>query len=259
MELQIEIPAKLNLSLKITGKLDNLHTLDMETLSVSLYDVVTAERTKNGISVELTGYDGLDASRYLPVINRAIEKFVTRFGEVGARLKVVKNIPLGAGLGGSSAAVAGVVKALAEFKNVRLDSDFLLTLGSDTPALYEGGHLRVTGVGDKIEKLDYVKKYFVALVPEGGVDSGQAYALYDALGSMPFGTRENDLELAARKLCPQIIDARRLLEEAGASEVLMSGSGNTVCAVFDDEEEAKNVYEKLAYAGRSYLLRSVNA
>lgn len=243
---QVKIPAKVNLSLEITGVKGGLHTLKMETMAVDLCDIVSFEGVDGG-KIEFSfgkAFDGFDEGRFRPIIERAISKFVDTYGSIGARLVIDKNIPLGAGLGGSSSAVAGVVKALENLKNIRVDTRFLLSLGSDLPVVYKGGHNLVTGIGDVVESLDFEEKYFVILV-SGGVDSKEAYALYDKIGEEKYGKRENHLEKSARILNKDVILEREALEKAGAEDVVMSGSGSAVVGIFDSESEARDVYEKI--------------
>ena len=254
---QIKIPAKVNLSLEITGVRDGLHILRMETMAVDLYDVVHFEGSDNGKIELLFGnvFDGFEENRFRPIVEKAIARFVEEYGKVGARLVIDKNIPLGAGLGGSSSAVVGVIKALEKLKNTAVDTRFLLSLGSDLPVVYNGGHNIVLGVGDIVEQLEYEKKHFVILV-DGAVDSKEAYTLYDKIGSEKYGKRENHLEKSARQLNNSVVKARELLEKAGADDVIMSGSGSAVVGIFDNENEAKSVYE--AVEGMSkYLAKSV--
>ena len=91
---------------------------------------------------------------------------------------------------------------------------------------------------------------------DGAVDSKEAYTLYDKIGSEKYGKRENHLEKSARQLNNSVVKARELLEKAGAEDVVMSGSGSAVVGIFDNENEAKSVYE--AVEGMSkYLAKSV--
>ena len=254
---QIKIPAKVNLSLEITGVRDGLHILKMETMAVDLFDVVHFEKIEGDkIQIEFGAtFVGFEENRFRPIVEKAIERFVEEYGEVGAKLVIDKNIPLGAGLGGSSSAVVGVIKTLEKLKNIAVDTRFLLSLGSDLPVVYNGGHNIVLGVGDIVEHLEYEKKYFVILV-DGAVDSKEAYTLYDKIGSEKYGKRENNLEKSARQLNNSVVKARKLLEQAGAEDVVMSGSGSAVVGIFDNENEAKSVYE--AVEGMSkYLTKSV--
>ena len=102
----------------------------------------------------------------------------------------------------------------------------------------------MTGVGDVVEALEPIFKHFVILV-KGGVDSGKAYKLYDEIGAECFGPRRNDLEKAAREINPAVKEARETLENLGAKDVVMSGSGSAVVAIFDDEASAKSVFDRI--------------
>ena len=254
---QIKIPAKVNLSLEITGVRGGLHTLKMETMAVDLYDVIHFESTEIGKSEFSFGnsFDGFDEDRFRPIIENAVTRFVETYGTIGARLVIDKNIPLGAGLGGSSSAVVGVVKALEILKNTQVDTRFLLSLGSDLPVVYKGGRNLVTGVGDVVEPLPFEEKYFVILVG-GDVDSKEAYKLFDKIGAEKYGKRENHLEKSARMLNNNVIGERESLEKAGAEDVVMSGSGSAVIGVFDTEKDARNIYEKIVGHSK-YLTKSI--
>ena len=243
---KFNIPAKVNLSLAITGVKGALHTLDMETVAVDLYDTVTYNKTeKGGIAIDYTStLIDFDKERFRPVVESAVDKFVAEYGDTDCHILIEKKVPLGAGIGGSSTAVVGVLKALEDLKNIRLDDRFLLTIGSDIPVVYRGGHNRVTGVGDVVEALEPIFKHFVLLV-NGGVDSKKAYRLYDEIGAERFGNRRNDLEKAARAINPAVKEARETLENLGAKDVVMSGSGSAVVAIFEDEASAKSVFDKV--------------
>lgn len=243
---KFNIPAKVNLSLSITGVKGALHTLDMETVAVDLCDTVTYNKTeKGGIAIDYTStLIDFDKERFRPVVENAVDKFVAEYGDTDCHIVIEKNVPLGAGIGGSSTAVVGVLKALEDLKNIRLDDRFLSSIGSDIPVVYRGGHNRVTGVGDLVEALEPIFKHFVLLV-KGGVDSGKAYRLYDEIGAECFGNRRNDLEKAARAINPAVKEAREILENLGAKDVVMSGSGSAVVAIFEDEASAKAVFDKV--------------
>lgn len=242
----ISIPAKVNLSLEITGVKDGLHTLKMETMSIDIYDTVSYRQNDKGVvDVKFEDcFDGFDEVKFRPIIERAISKFTDAYGSVGADLIISKNVPLGAGIGGSSVAVVGVVKALEKLKNTTVDTRFLLSLGSDIPVVYMGGRNLVKGVGEVVLPLEKQDKHFVILI-KGSVDSGKAYALFDKIGSEKYGIRENHLEKSARALNESVIDARKTLENAGAKDVVMSGSGSAMVGVFEDEKEAKEIFERI--------------
>lgn len=123
-------PAKLNLSLAITGKKDGLHTLDMIVYPFEKYaDKVEfcPDEDKVGFDIKIAGgFDGLDETRFLRFANDKLQKIAEYFG-VGGTLEIYKGVPLGAGLGGSSAAIACAIKAVREY---------LLEKGEEHPVRY---------------------------------------------------------------------------------------------------------------------------
>lgn len=296
---KIRVGAKLNLSLRVTGKRGGMHTLDMRVCSVSLYDEVRLlpangkENIRERISVT-SSLDGFDPERFMSVPEKALALFEEKYGKTDCAFSIVKGIPSGAGMGGSSAAIAGMVRLLAEKTGITPDVGFLLSLGSDVPYIYTGGEARVRGTGEDVEKLPYKKRYAVILIAEGGVDTARAYALYDEMQNrgeadskgacglvhnadgaesanaadsadsekMADGADEsalyaNDLYAPAIKLNPLVAKAADTLCAAGAENVVMTGSGSGVCAFFDDEESARRVYSRLQSGERVYFLDTI--
>ncbi len=259
---KITVNAKVNLSLYITGVRGSLHILEMETMAIDLCDTATYVATESGgVSVDFPiAFRGFKKTRFMPVVDRAISKFVARYGEVNAHVKIEKNVPLGAGLGGSSTAIAALLLALAKIKNIQLDTRFLLSVGSDLPVVVKGGHNLVTGVGEEVEKLPYKEKFFVILA-RGEVDSGKAYSLYEEIGTCLFGgknsvehPRVNHLEYAARQINHHVISARNILHNCGSEDVVMTGSGSGMIGVFDSLDQAKAVFEKVQKRSKRYFV-----
>lgn len=258
---KIIVPAKINLSLAVTGKRENLHTLDMQAVSVNVFDRIEYRKTEaGGVKTEIIcTLDGFVEERFRPLIDNAIALFERKYGEVNAELRLEKSVPLGKGMGGSTASAVAVVLALAKIKNVRLDNEFLLSVGSDAPYMAKGGYARISGVGETVEDLGKCDLHFVVVYSKGGVDSKDAYALYDRYGAGRYGKRRNDLERAARMLNSGIATARRLLNHAGATDVVMTGSGSAVVGIFGDVKSALAVYNNLPEGTSACVFRSLDA
>lgn len=253
----VKIAAKVNLSLRITGKRGRLHTLDMRVCSVNLFDRVAllprdeAEATEREGGCALLG-DGKFAFRselvgfqpqlFLPRLEHAYIALKDYFGDAEGVFLVDKSIPPAAGMGGSSAAVAAMARLLAAKTGVNPSQEFLLSLGSDVPYMYVGGEARVKGCGEDVEPLAFVERQVVVVYSDGGVDTAEAYALYDE-GARSDGA--NDLFAAACALNPAVEISREALLAAGAEHVVMSGSGSAVCAFFDDADDAARVLTRL--------------
>ena len=253
MTIESKVFAKLNLSLAVTGRRDGLHTLDMIVYPYEKYEdraVFSPVEGQVGFDVAISGgFDGLDKGRFLSFAQEKFDAVAREFG-VGGKLEIHKGIPLGAGMGGSSATIACVMKSAAEYlhrkgQNTRLDTRFLLSLGSDVPYMIHGGVCRVSGVGEVIEELPCEGRIDVEeIIAAGGSDSGKCYAAYDALHGDDYDLRNiptsvsdairllrNDLFESACMLNPQIKTAYDELKRRGFDKVLMSGSGSTVFAI----------------------------
>lgn len=274
--------AKLNLTLEITGKKDGFHALDSLVVTVGLYDKIVAKKRKDAL-ISVTMH-GMGSDRLLPEENHAVragERFVERFGTQGADITVYKNIPMGAGLGGSSADAAGVLNALArlykidDFKKLKALAD---GLGSDTGYMLRGGLARMRGRGDEVEFFsDTPDMNFLLLLPKTQVSTAECYETYDKLPETGRAGRTercleayrdmgvgaaarlfgNDLFESARSLNSDAGEAVRQLKEFSPSGVSMTGSGSAAFALFETRELCE--WAKSRYRGkfRAYLADAV--
>lgn len=265
--------AKVNFTLDILGREGGYHLLDSLVSTVSLFDSVTATaRTGGKTTVSFTGV----GTEGIPPRNNALhaaEAFSDAFSMAGADITIDRKIPVGAGLGSSSADAAGVLRALAALygisDTVRLKA-IADSLGSDTGYLLTGGWARMTGRGEQIAPIaDMPALSLLLLIPSAGVSTPQCFAAFDrraetfspltekaigclraegAKGAHAFG---NALTRAAEELNPEV--AVLLSEAAKLSEYGfgMTGSGSACYAVFSSQEEclsARKRYQGTATA-----------
>jgi 4-diphosphocytidyl-2-C-methyl-D-erythritol kinase len=203
---------------------------------------------------------------------RALAAFRDSTGWDGppVRLSITKRVPVAAGLGGGSADAAAALRLVAAAAGQSgPDSDARLQrlaaeLGSDVPALVRPGRWLVTGTGEHLEPLgDPVRAPGVVVLPaQVQLGTADVYARADRLSpprsvdALPmlsralraaFGAGDpmapgallaNDLEAAARSLCPAIDDALRQLRTAGSDIAFVSGSGPTVVGLFCGDDGA---------------------
>lgn len=272
--------AKLNLTLDLLGSEGGYHLLDSLVTTVDLYDRIVVKKRKDAlISVTMHGMGSEEIPPEKNNAQKAGERFVERFGSKGADITVYKNIPVGAGLGGSSADAAGVLNALAklyEIKDEAARKELADSLGSDTGYLLSGGFARMRGRGEKVEPLGGVPKlHFLLLCPKSGVSTADCYRLSDefpkssphterALEFLQSGNYEwaaklfcNDLYPAATKLNPEVEMALRELKEFSPWGACMTGSGSGVFAIFETPELCE--WAKSRYRGkcRAYVLKAV--
>ena len=272
--------AKLNLTLDIVGAEGGYHMLDSLVTTVNLADRITLRRRKDGlVRIRMHGL-GKNIPPEENNAQRAGDAFVEKFGTCGADVTIHKNIPIGAGMGGSSADIAGVIAGMGMLYSVS-DMDALKALadrlGSDSGYLLSGGLARIRGKGEKVEPLPFVPLHFLVLFPKEGVLAGEAYAAFDA--SRAKGSRRteeaasllrsgnadwaaksfgNDLFAAACGILPAVGEAFLDLKAFSPLGVSMTGSGSAVFAAFESEELC--LWAKSRYRGkcRAVALKSVD-
>ena len=191
--------------------------------------------------------------------------------ENGAVIRLEKNVPVGAGLGGGSADAAAVLLALRQVWGVAATDATLqriaFGLGADVPACLAGRSVRIRGAGECIEPVP-LPPFWCALVwPGFEISTAKAFALLSRIweGGPPlpklparFGSPEalaswlcgcrNDLYQAAVRLMPGLEDVREELVRAGAIHVSMSGSGSAHWGMFASEADTRRAVARISSA-----------
>lgn len=218
----LEAPAKLTLSLRITGtREDGFHLIDAEMVTLSLHDRIEIRPTPGAGTTSVT-YRGAWAPEHTAtddLVSRAIEAA----GVAGVEVRVMKEIPAGAGLGGGSADAAALLRWAGVF-----DPQAAAALGADVPFCVVGGRARVRGIGEIVEPLSPVAATYTLLTPRLHCSSAAVYRRWDELGG-PVDLRAdgNDLTAAALDLYPGLQEARDRLADATGVEPRLAGSGST--------------------------------
>lgn len=238
--MKVKAYGKINLSLYITGTKGRLHTLDSVMATVSIFDEVTVTPA-HAISVTCDR----DIAEKENIAYRAAE-YVRDESGLSLAVEIKKGIPIGGGMGGSSADGAAVLFCARELlRNSRRDIDILSIapkLGSDVAFMLTGGYCRVTGTGDVIEPICGGLGFDALIVDCGVVSTPECYRAFDRLGAVVGGNNDelvalikkesrlcgellfNDLLPAARTLQPRIAEAEREIVALGLTPRL-TGSG----------------------------------
>jgi 4-diphosphocytidyl-2-C-methyl-D-erythritol kinase len=212
----LEAPAKLTLSLKITGvRADGYHLIDAEMVSLSLHDLITIDPDGDGIAVTGAYAEGV------PVDDRNLVRKALWLVERRAHVAIDKRIPHGGGLGGGSSNAAAVLR-WAGFG----DPVAAATIGADVAFCLVGGRARVTGIGELIEPLPHVDRDVTLVIPPLAVDTPAAYRAWDELGG-PTGDGPNDLEPGAIAVVPELARWRDRIGELCGERPVLAGSGAT--------------------------------
>jgi 4-diphosphocytidyl-2-C-methyl-D-erythritol kinase len=215
--ISLEAPAKLTLSLRITGvRDDGFHTIDAEMVALSLADIVHITPS-NSIHISATGRfsDGIPTDES-NLVHRALS-LVERTADV----LLEKNIPHGGGLGGGSTDAAAVLRWAEFFRPTEA-----ARLGADVAFSLFGGRAHVSGIGEVVEPLPHIDRDLTLFVPPVHVSTPLVYKTWDQLGG-PVGDQENDLEPAAIAAVPELAKWRDRITESFGTRPQLAGSGAT--------------------------------
>ena len=217
---RIVAPAKLTLSLRITGvRDDGYHLIDAEMVTLSIGDELTFDDTADGLSATGPFAEGvpLDDTN---LVARALVICDRR-----AAVTIEKRVPHGGGLGGGSADAAAVLR-WAGHPTTPAGLRAAARLGADVPFCLVGGRARVRGIGEVVETLPDIDRTVTLVVPPLRVSTPAAYRAWDDLGG-PVAPGPNDLEPAALRVEPGLARWRDLIGDATGRAPVLAGSGST--------------------------------
>ena len=267
--MKIKAYAKINISLDIVGKReDGYHLLEMIMQSIDLYDEISIEKQKEDITITCD-------KQYVPVDERNLAyKAAKLFKEEynitsGVSININKNIPVCAGLAGGSTDAAAVLKIMNKLFDINASEEKLmelgLKLGADVPYCISGGTAICKGIGEEVTKLKPFKDKILVLVkPPFGVSTKVVYQEFklDRVRNHPntnllIKAIENDdleevcnnmknlLENVTLRKHKVLINIKEEMKRYGSVGTMMSGSGPTVFAFFDDMLSAQRCFEKM--------------
>lgn len=252
--MKIKANAKINFSLSVCGKRDDgYHLIDTVMHSVGLYDTVFIEKA-DAISVICDDMPQEDNIAF-----KAANLFFEKTGvSGGCDIKIVKNIPLSAGLGGGSADAAAVLVGLNKLYNAGLSyenlCDLAVKLGADVPFFIKGGCMRSEGIGEILTPKKPLERGYILLAKaETKPSTAEMYKQIDSKETVLADTNavlsaisENDLENLSKNLYNafeavwQDSVVKRELLKTDAKAVALTGSGPTWFAIFETFEEIKS-------------------
>lgn len=268
-KIRIEAPAKINLTLDITGVLPNgYHTVSSVMHPISLSDHVTVGLMNRPDEIKIfcnRKSIPLDRKNLCAI---AVEKFFAylREPEKSVAICIEKQIPEQAGLGGGSADAAATLRALNILMDARLSLKELeeigASFGADIPFCVGNQPALATGFGEKLELLPPMPKCSILIVkPPEGSHTGDAFKKIDQISQqIQHPSSQNMIKALVEKDLRKIADEMgNVFEEAlmlpstdrikekmmsfGALNALLCGSGTAVFGIFKEEQEAQKAYE----------------
>ena len=267
MKSEIKAFAKVNLFLDITGRLENgYHTLNTVMQQIDLYDEITAEVSEgNGIYISCD--NPAVPCNEKNIAYKAATAFLSETGKKArVDIRIKKNIPLEAGMGGSSTDGAAVLKALNEIYGYPLTDEKLCEigagLGADVPFCITGGTMVCKGIGEIMTPVQCLKDYvFLIVKPDFSCSTPAGYRAYDEnpvpenmdfeefVASLPHGAEKwaGKMYNVFEKLYDdeRIAEITDTMRKYGALGSILTGSGSAVFGVFKDRKTAENALKNI--------------
>jgi len=239
----VPAPGKLNLFLHVTGiRTDGYHLLQSAFMLIDWWDVLHFDLREDGQLLRL------DLGSPLPALDlclKAAQALQKASGtSQGALIRVQKNLPSEAGLGGGSSDAATTLLALNRLWGLNWPLSRLLplgvSLGADVPFFLGGRNAWVQGIGEQLQAMELPPARFVVLKPQQGLSTAtifqdpalvrdsQPATIFD-FAAQPYVFGRNDLQAVAQRLCPEVFQALSWLENQSL-QPRMTGSGSAVFA-----------------------------
>jgi 4-diphosphocytidyl-2-C-methyl-D-erythritol kinase len=255
MEYSQDSYAKVNLFLDIISRLPNAyHEILTVFAEIDLHDKLKFLLTNKQEIKILSNVENLNNSNNL--IYKIAIYLQNRFGvKKGVIVKLTKRIPIAAGLGGGSSNAATTIQALSKLWELDLSEEIMHEIaaefGSDINFFLKGGTAIGKNRGEVLEECSQIDLKNLLLVnPNISISSKTAYQAVTI--SQPSNTWKDLLETNDPQYCynkleegllsryPIIMEIKNQLNNQGAKNALLSGSGPTVIGFFDNPEICKN-------------------
>lgn len=270
MKLVKKANAKINLGLDVLRRReDGYHEVKMIMQAVDLYDVLTFE-SRDDQEIHISTDNGkLPCDEGNLIYKAAMVLFEKTGRRIGADITLEKRIPIAAGMAGGSADAAAALLALNEMMGQPLSKEELqeiaVLVGADVPYCLMGGTALSEGIGEVLTKLPAPPKAHLLIAkPDIDVSTAFVYQNLDLkkisghpdIDGMVHALREGDLKGIADRMenvletvtipaCPIIGKLKEICRQEGAMNALMSGSGPTVFALYEDMDKAETAARKI--------------
>ena len=266
-KISLKTSAKLNLFLKINGINQNkYHDMTMINQSVDIYDFITVAKAENGIRIK----DNTTINQESNIVYKTAKLINDEIRKIDVDIKLSKNIPMQAGLGGGSGDAAGIITALDILYDLKLSDDKKIDLakrvGADVPFCLFGSSKCVRGIGELIDDVICDDFSYIIIKPDENMPTKEAFALFDKsekkdvkadfIDEILLKKKKididfvqkyfyNDFEAVIEQKFEIISQIKNDFYKNDAVFSMMSGSGTTVYAIYTDDDLRKRAFENL--------------
>ena len=251
--LKLNCPAKLNLNLSVLSKrTDGMHEIKTQFQLINLFDEMLIKKTSStSISVKTnlgTSIDGEENIVFDAV--RSLSNYIGK--EIHCDIEIVKNIPLGGGLGGGSSNAAAALIGINFLFKLGLSFSELMKLGkklgADVPFFIFGKNAHASGIGEKLsEEIKHSNKKYLLLFPQVHSSTKELFSEWDDLSK---DSQESILMKEENSFLPIFLeknqDIKKIFNELNKNNSFkLSGTGSTIFCAYNDKNKIEKTLKKI--------------
>lgn len=270
MAIKVFAPAKVNLSLHITGqRADAYHLLDSLVAFAPVGDRLILSAGQ-GVTMSVDGPEGAG----VPVDDSNLALRGARLVSAnGVHIALTKDLPAAAGIGGGSSDAAAAIRgACALFDAPMPDEGAILSLGADVPMCLTPVPARATGIGGELAPVALPRLPAVLVNPRVPVSTPSVFRTLTRRDNPPMpdvpvfagvtdaiawlADQRNDMQSAAIAIEPMVATVLDALTDAGAALSRMSGSGATCFGLYPTDAAARAAAAAIAAAHPDWWVRA---
>ena len=266
--IYLKARAKINLTLNVLEKRpDNYHNIESVFQKISLYDELFIKKNDNDCLYLECNLKELENQSN--ILNKTFNALKKEFPQIsGVNVKLVKHIPLQAGLGGGSTDCASFILGMNSLFNLNASEEKLVeigkSLGADVvPCMYN--LVKSEGIGDIVTKLKSNLTYYILLMKPNyecntrimyeKLDSNpnlvQKYNTNDVINILKNGNI-TDLQGKLYNVFENVIEEKDELNKikndflfSGAIDTLLSGAGSCIYGIYETKKDANKAFDYL--------------
>jgi 4-diphosphocytidyl-2-C-methyl-D-erythritol kinase len=251
--LKLDCPAKLNLNLSVVGKrIDGMHEIKTRFQLINLFDEMVIRRTSNKfVSVETNLVPPIEDSNN--IVFSAIKLLSDHIGkEIHCEVEIIKNIPLGGGLGGGSSNAAAALIGTNFLFKLGLSTEELMKLGeklgADVPFFIFGKNAFASGIGQILEEdSKQLDDKYLLLFPQIHSSTKELFSKWDNLNK---SVQKSILTNEENSFLPIFLDQNKDIkiifhELCESNSFKLSGTGSTIFCAYNDVNEIEKTLKKI--------------
>ena len=251
--LKLDCPAKLNLNLSVLGKrIDGMHKIKTQFQLINLFDGLLIKKTSSkSISVKTNLGSSIEDKNN--IVFSAIKLLSDHVGkDIHCEVEIIKNIPLGGGLGGGSSNAAAALIGTNFLFKLGLSAEELMQLGkklgADVPFFIFGKNAFASGIGQILEEESkQLDDKYLLLFPQIHSSTKELFSKWDNLNK---SVQKSILTNEENSFLPIFLDQNQDIkiifhELCESNSFKLSGTGSTIFCAYNDINEIEKTLKKI--------------